>query len=129
MRIVRAERPGLSRARNARVVAALGRILVFTTDDCYVAEDVLSAYWLIFDGSDPGYAGGRVLLYDKSAAQVAVRESIVQEVIPADSFFAHGNDNRSQHGNFGRAASSEVPVAERFEPVCMTGERPESEGG
>ena len=68
---------GLSNARNAGVAAAVGDILLFTDDDCYVAPDILDAVRTTFTDPKIGYATGRVRLFDPADAAVTVNESTV----------------------------------------------------
>jgi hypothetical protein len=75
MRIVTEPMPGLSRGRNAGVRAARGRILVFTDDDCYVRPDLVDQYRRIFADPAIGFAGGRILLHDRSDYPLTINES------------------------------------------------------
>ena len=63
--LVREARPGLARSRNVGVGASQGRIVVFTDDDCRVAEDyVVELLRLDAAAEGPTLWGGRVELGD-----------------------------------------------------------------
>jgi len=73
VRVVRLERPGLSRARNAGIAAASGELLVFTDDDCYLAPDYFGC---LLDGLDVErhqFGGGSILPYDLAGAPQPAR--------------------------------------------------------
>jgi glycosyltransferase involved in cell wall biosynthesis len=72
--LVHEPRPGLSRARNAGVLASRGDILVFTDDDCYPEPDFLTRYVEIFADPVIGFAGGRILLHDRTDYPLTIRE-------------------------------------------------------
>jgi glycosyltransferase involved in cell wall biosynthesis len=65
--------PGLARARNRGWRTATGRILAFTDDDCYPAEDFLCAIAECFQEQELGFVGGRVLLFDPEDAHIAIQ--------------------------------------------------------
>lgn len=73
VRLVHESRAGLARARNRGLAAARGEIVAFIDDDCYPAADYLATLRGIFATTGCDYAGGRVLLYDPSDAQVVVQ--------------------------------------------------------
>lgn len=92
--VVREERPGLARARNTGLLAARGRIVAFTDDDCYPAPDYLQVLCECFADSDIKFLGGRVLLFDKNDAPISIQEKADREEIAPRSFirpgFIHG---------------------------------------
>ena len=65
---------GLARARNRGWRAASGRILAFTDDDCYPAEDFLDWISDCFRERPLGFVGGRVLLFDPDDAPIGIQE-------------------------------------------------------
>ena len=71
--VVREERPGLGRARNAGWRAARGAIVAFTDDDCYPERDFVDAMIAAFDPPDVGFVAGRVLLFDPGDAPIGIR--------------------------------------------------------
>ena len=63
-KIVRAGR-GLGRARNAGIDAAVGDLIAFTDDDCYLDENYYTALRLQFaEPREHHYGMGQILLYD-----------------------------------------------------------------
>ena len=60
VRVVRAERPGLSRARNVGIVATAAPVVAFTDDDCQPAEGWAAALAEPFDDMRVGFVTGRV---------------------------------------------------------------------
>lgn len=85
VRLVRAPLPGLSRARNLGISHARGRILCFTDDDCYPAENHLAEVERVFANESVAFMGGRVLLFDPSDARVTLKESTQGRVfLPGD---------------------------------------------
>ena len=91
IKIVDAPVPGLSNARNAGLAAADAPIVAFTDDDCYVAEDYLSAAITAFSNHDIDYFGGRILRYDESDAFYACNDSEDYEPIAPRSFIPAGS--------------------------------------
>ncbi len=59
-RVVRAERKGLSRARNLGVASTAAEIVVFTDDDCRPQPDWLDQLAAGFDADDVGFVLGQV---------------------------------------------------------------------
>lgn len=73
-RIVDEPRAGLSRARNAGLAAARGRIVAMTDDDCVLHADYLSALVAAFAAVPaPIVIGGRILLGDPADLPVTVK--------------------------------------------------------
>ena len=83
MRIVRDPVPGGAQARNAGAKVAQGEILIFIDDDCYVRPDIIDRYCDIFDDPTIGFAGGRVLLHDRTDYPLTVNESEFELRFPA----------------------------------------------
>ena len=73
---------GLSHARNAGVRAAQGEIVVFTDDDCYVRPDFIDQYRKVFGDPALGFAGGRILLHDRTDYPLTIIESEEERVFP-----------------------------------------------
>ena len=59
-RVVRAERPGLSRARNVGLAAAATPLIAFTDDDCRPAADWIERLAAGFEDPAVGFVTGRV---------------------------------------------------------------------
>ncbi len=74
---------GLSRARNAGAWVARGEILIFTDDDCYIQSDFVDQYRRIFQDPVLGFAGGRILLHDRSDYPLTINESEHEHRFPA----------------------------------------------
>ncbi len=51
-------RQGLSRAKNAGLKVATGRLLIFTDDDIYPCQDWIAAYWSAYQDKPEGYYFG-----------------------------------------------------------------------
>jgi glycosyltransferase involved in cell wall biosynthesis len=75
LRYLRADRIGLGAARDAGWRQARGRIIAFTDDDCYLAEDFADALLAVFEKyPQAGCIGGRILLYDPADARMTINE-------------------------------------------------------
>jgi GT2 family glycosyltransferase len=61
VRVVRVERPGLSRARNAGIAATSAPLVAFTDDDCRPAPGWTATIAAAFDRHETGFLTGRVL--------------------------------------------------------------------
>lgn len=83
VRVVSEPAAGLSRARNAGVKAARGEIVVFTDDDCYVRPDFVDQYRKVFDDDAVGFAGGRILLHDRTDYPLTIIESDEERWFPS----------------------------------------------
>ena len=79
VRIVNEPVAGLSHARNAGLRVARGEIVVFTDDDCYVRPDFVDQYRVIFENQSLGFAGGRILLHDRTDYPVTMIESDAEQ--------------------------------------------------
>ena len=84
MRVVSEPIPGLSRARNAGARAARGEVLIFTDDDCYIQSDFIEQYRGIFADPALGFAGGRIMLHDRSDFPLTINESDAEQRFPAE---------------------------------------------
>ena len=66
---------GLAVARNAGVRQSSGKIIAFTDDDCYVAENYIDALMSSFaTNPEIGFLGGRILLYDNADSRTTIQE-------------------------------------------------------
>jgi GT2 family glycosyltransferase len=88
--IVSEPRAGLGRARNAGVGAACGALLAFTDDDCYPAVDYVDRVVDAFAGSDRGFIGGRILLYEPEDHPITIRVDSAPIPIPPRSVVPTG---------------------------------------
>jgi glycosyltransferase involved in cell wall biosynthesis len=83
VKVVNEPAAGLSRARNAGVRAARGEVVVFTDDDCYVHPDLVDEYRKVFENEALGFAGGRIVLHDRTDYPLTIMESDEQRWFPA----------------------------------------------
>lgn len=84
-------RPGSGVARNTGWRAARGEIVAFTDDDCYPAEDYLTAIVQCFKENERlGFLGGRILLYDQTDYPITIQESTTRHDFPPHQFIAAG---------------------------------------
>lgn len=76
LRVVRCERPGLSRARNAGVAATSRPVVAFTDDDCRPAADWTAVVERAFADPRVGLVTGRVLAVGQGAgARLSTRDA------------------------------------------------------
>jgi GT2 family glycosyltransferase len=88
--VIREEKPGLSRARNAGLRRAAGRLICFTDDDCYPDTAFLDAWMRVFATLPLDYAGGRVELFDPTDAATTIRTDLAPKPLLAGRFIAPG---------------------------------------
>jgi hypothetical protein len=88
--VVREERPGLARARNAGVAASRAPLLAFIDDDCYPAPDLLDRWAEVFADARIGFAAGRILLHDPDDFPVTVRTDDEPQPIPMGELVTPG---------------------------------------
>lgn len=83
-RVLKVDRVGLGAARDAAWRQARGRIVSFTDDDCYVAQDYVDRVVEVFDEHpEVGCVGGRILLYDPQDARLTIDErEVPNEIAP-----------------------------------------------
>lgn len=68
-------RRGLGNARNRGWKTAQGEIIAFTDDDCYPAEDFLTAIVQCFEENPRlGFLGGRILLHDPTDYPITIQD-------------------------------------------------------
>ena len=90
VRLVHEAKTGLSAARNAGWRRARGRLVAFTDDDCYPAADYVERIRECFSAGNPGYVGGRVLLFDPRDAPVTIQTLETRMEIAPRSFLRPG---------------------------------------
>jgi glycosyltransferase involved in cell wall biosynthesis len=91
LRYLRVDRIGLGAARDAAWRQANGRIIAFTDDDCYPAEDYADALVEVYrQHPDAGCISGRVLLYDPTDAPMTINERTMPATIPPYHFIGTG---------------------------------------
>jgi glycosyltransferase involved in cell wall biosynthesis len=83
VRLVQESVAGGARTRNSAAKVARGEILVFIDDDCYVRPDIIEQYRKIFEEPAIGFAGGRILLHDRTDYPLTINESEVEVRFPA----------------------------------------------
>ena len=88
---IREEKRGASNARNAGWRLAKADIIAFVDDDCYVAPDYIDQMLAVFDDATIGFAGGRVLLYDRADLPLTLQESNELIRFTPNTFVAAGN--------------------------------------
>jgi GT2 family glycosyltransferase len=75
VRYVYEPQAGVGAARDAGWRAALGQIISFTDDDCYVDSRYVDSVLEVFrEHKDIGYVGGRILLFDPEDAPFTIDE-------------------------------------------------------
>lgn len=75
LRVVSEPIVGLSRARNAGWRAAVGDLVCFTDDDCYLDAGYLDTVVAAFAASRVGFLGGRVELFDAQDFPISIQPS------------------------------------------------------
>lgn len=83
MRVVHEPVAGGARTRNSGARVARGEILIFVDDDCYVRPDIVDRYCEVFEDPAIGFAGGRILLHDRTDFPLTINESDVEVRFPA----------------------------------------------
>ncbi len=78
-RAVREPAAGGMRSRNAGVEAARGEVLIFIDNDCYPEPGIVEHYAAIFRNPDIGFAGGRILPYERTTSQSAEKTLALME--------------------------------------------------
>jgi glycosyltransferase involved in cell wall biosynthesis len=88
--LVSEPRPGVSQGRNAGIKAAKGDVIAFTDDDCYPAEDFLTAITQCFQDNTLGFLGGRVLLFDPADLPITIQPLNRVVTLPASTYIQPG---------------------------------------
>jgi glycosyltransferase involved in cell wall biosynthesis len=92
-RLLRAEKPGLSEARNVGLCHAVGKVIAFTDDDCRVAPDYIEQIAAAYgDDHAPVIRGGRVELGDPRDLPFTIKTDLERQ-----EFFG-GNPGGFIHG-------------------------------
>jgi glycosyltransferase involved in cell wall biosynthesis len=100
IKVVEEPAAGGRRSRNAGAEAARGDILIFVDNDCYSQPDIVDRYVGIFQDPTIGFAGGRILPYERiknerDGRTLALMESEVTIRYPAGAVRYHTG---RQHG-------------------------------
>jgi glycosyltransferase involved in cell wall biosynthesis len=91
LKYLRVDRIGLGAARDASWRQAQGRIIAFTDDDCYLAEDYADALLAVYQTHpDVGCVSGRILLYDPTDARMTINEATIPVTTPPYRFVEAG---------------------------------------
>jgi len=108
---------GLGRAHNRAMAISQGDIVAFTDDDCYPAEDFLSAVVRCFE-EDPrlGFIGGRVLLYDPEDYRITIQEKASRKDLHPGDFFPPGLIHGANFACRRKALESVNGFDDRFGP-------------
>lgn len=83
-------RRGLGAARDCGWRLASSDIIAFTDDDCYPSETYVDDCLKVFQETDIGYAGGRILLWDPNDLPITIDTREIPEYIPPYSFLPTG---------------------------------------
>jgi cellulose synthase/poly-beta-1,6-N-acetylglucosamine synthase-like glycosyltransferase len=78
-RAVREPAAGGMRSRNAGAECSRGEVLIFIDNDCYPASDIVDQYAAIFRDPAIGFAGGRILPYERATDESAERTLALME--------------------------------------------------
>ncbi|HUJ10140.1 MAG TPA: glycosyltransferase family A protein [Verrucomicrobiae bacterium] len=81
---------GLSRARNAGLAKARGEVIVFSDDDCYLAQGFLTTASCVFDSGQFHFCCGRTLLYDPTDSAYGCMTEEKFSLFPPNSFINAG---------------------------------------
>ncbi len=84
VKVIQEKQPGLSHGRNAGINAAKSDIIIFTDDDCYMADEYLTALQTVFSDKTIDFATGRVLLYDPSDTPLMTNTGLIRKIIDTD---------------------------------------------
>ena len=90
VKVVQEPVPGLGRARNAGIRASSGTIIVFSDDDCYLAEGYIPTAVHLFSGGRFHYCSGNILQYDLSDSPYGCRTHKKFSIINPGSFIPAG---------------------------------------
>jgi glycosyltransferase involved in cell wall biosynthesis len=89
--IVRADRPGLSVARNAGINLSTGEVIVFTDDDCYIDPHYFTALSKLWDANAFQFGGGQILPFNPEDDPASASMRVQQRVnIPVRNFLPAG---------------------------------------
>jgi hypothetical protein len=89
--IGRADRPGLSLARNTGINLSTGEVIVFSDDDCYIDPHYFTGLAQAWNGKSFQYGGGQILPFnpddDPASASLVIKQ---RTDIPPRSFLPSG---------------------------------------
>jgi glycosyltransferase involved in cell wall biosynthesis len=87
----RADRPGLSVARNAGINISTGEVIVFTDDDCYIDPNFFTALSELWEGNSFQFGGGQILPFNPDDDPTSANMRVQQRVnIPVRNFLPAG---------------------------------------
>jgi glycosyltransferase involved in cell wall biosynthesis len=108
---------GGARAHNRGWKTSRGKIVAFTDDDCYPAEDFLSSISRCFEeDAGLGFIGGRVLLHDPEDARLTIQEKDSRQELSPGEYFPPGLIHGANFACRRTAIESVGGFDERFGP-------------
>lgn len=105
---------GVSRAKNVGILAARGEVIAFTDDDCYPAEDYLTAIMHCLSDENIAYLGGKVLLFDPADLPITIQPLNHVVSLPAGCYLTpgliHGANFAFRRSVFDRAGGFDISL-------------------
>jgi glycosyltransferase involved in cell wall biosynthesis len=113
---------GLGRARNRGWMTSTGKIVAFTDDDCYPAEDFLASIALCFaEDARLGFIGGRILLHDPEDYRSTIQEKSCRQKLSSREFLPAGLIHGANFACRRMALESVAGFDERFGAGALFG--------